>query len=152
MSVNELASELQEHLLSVVQITQEIVVSAVENEGAALLEAGSNVRVSTVNPYFMNTAGIFGPNPIYTQPVNASFLSDPDQNFNALITFLRQVATNALPPSMVGETYAQVLEMAEPERNVVVASPRQPFATQRNNALIEGELLAENRMSAVPFK
>ena len=30
MSVNELASELQEHLLSVVQIAQEIVVSAVE--------------------------------------------------------------------------------------------------------------------------
>jgi hypothetical protein len=53
---------------------------------------------------------------------------------------------------MVGETYAQLLEMAEPERNVVVASPRQPFATQGNNALIEGELLAENRMSAVPFK
>ena len=120
--------------------------------GAALLDAGSNIRVSTVNPYFMNTAGIFGPNPIYTQPVNASFLSDTDQNFNALITFLRQVATNALPPSMVGETYAQLLEMAEPERNVVVASPRQPFATQGNNALIEGELLAENRMSAVPFK
>jgi hypothetical protein len=30
MGVNELASELQEHLLSVVQIAQEIVVSAVE--------------------------------------------------------------------------------------------------------------------------
>lgn len=120
--------------------------------GAAFHDGGSSIRVSTVNPYFMNTALCAPPNPIYTQPVNASGLSDTDPIFNAIITYVRQLLANGLPPSMVGETYAQLLEMAGPEKNVVVASPREPLATQGANAIIESELLAENQMSAVPFK
>jgi 3-oxoacyl-[acyl-carrier protein] reductase len=112
---------------------------------------GSSVRVSTVNPYFMNTDLVKHPNPIYTQPVNNMGLSDTDQTFNDGITQLREVLANALPPYLVGDTYAQLLRVADPERNVVVASPREPFATEGGNNFIEGQLIAENDISAVPF-
>ena len=59
---------------------------------------------------------------------------------------------NALPPSMVGETYAQLLQMVEPELNVVMGSPDEPLATQGANSFVEGGLLAENRVSAPPFR
>lgn len=122
------------------------------NLGAALREGGSSIRVSTVNPYIVNTALAEHPNPIYTQPVNSSGLSDTDPVFNSGITYIRQLSANGLPPSMVGETYAQLLRMAAPGQNVVVASPREPFATQGGNAIIEPQFIAENQLSAVPFK
>jgi hypothetical protein len=40
----------------------------------------------------------------------------------------------------------------EPEQNVVVASPREPLATQGGNAIVEPAILAENKLSAIPFK
>lgn len=43
------------------------------------------------------------------------------------------------------------LRMADPEQNVVVASPREPFATEGGNNFIESQLIAENGISAVPF-
>jgi NAD(P)-dependent dehydrogenase (short-subunit alcohol dehydrogenase family) len=121
------------------------------NLNSALRAAGSIVRVSTVHPYFVNTALAEHPHPIYTQPVNSSGLSDTDTTFNQVVTFLRQLLGNGLPPSMVGDTYTQLLRMTEPEQNVVVASPREPLATQGDNALIKQQLLAENQISAVPF-
>ena len=70
MSVNELASELQEHLLSVVQIAQEIVVSAVETgaeqaqrvipEYAARLEAWLPDAAEKVDRAFTRTEGWLG--------------------------------------------------------------------------------------------
>lgn len=122
------------------------------NLGSALHEGGSSIRVSTVNPYVMNTALAQHPNPIYTQPVNSNGLSDTDPIFNAAVTGVRQLLANGLPPSMVGETYAQLLSMTDPKQNVVVASPRQPLATKGANALIEPQLIAENDTSAIPFK
>jgi hypothetical protein len=121
------------------------------NLDTALRAAGSSIRVSTVNPYAMNTGLAQHPHPIYTQPVNSSGLSDTDPAFNALVTTLRQLLANGLPPSMVGETYAQLLGMTNPEQNVVVSSPREPLATRGGNALVEAQLLAENATSAVPF-
>ncbi len=121
------------------------------NLDSALQLAGSSIRVSTVNPYFVSTLGLTHPNPIYTQPVNDDGLSDSDSVFNQAITYLRGLQANGLPPSMVGETYAQLLRMAEPEQNVVVASPKKPFSEQGANDLLEPELLAENLISAVPF-
>lgn len=122
------------------------------NLDAALRAGGSSIRVSTVNPYVTNTAIVEHPNPIYTQPVNSNGFSDTDPEFNASITLVRQLVANGLPPSMAGETYAQLLRMSDPEQNVVVTSPREPFATQGGNALIKAEILAENQISAVPFK
>lgn len=57
-----------------------------------------------------------------------------------------------VPPSMVGDAYAELLQMNDPVQNVVVGSPHEPFATQGGNTLVEQELIAENQISAVPFK
>ena len=122
------------------------------NLDAVLRAGGSNIRVSTLNPYAMNTALAQHPHPIYTQPVNGSGLSDTDPTFNQAITALREALTNGLSPSMVGEGCSQLLRMTAPEQNVVIASPREPFATQGGNALMKQQLLAETRISAVPFE
>ncbi|MGH9624494.1 MAG: SDR family oxidoreductase, partial [Bryobacteraceae bacterium] len=90
------------------------------NLDAVLRAAGTGIRVSTVNPYAMNTALARYPHPVYTQPVNGSGLSDTDPAFNAVANYLIQLLANGLPPSMVGETYAQLLGMTDPEQNVVV--------------------------------
>ena len=122
------------------------------NLDTALRTAGSNIRVSTVNPYAMNTELAKYPHPVYTQPVNSSGLSDTDPVFNQFTAALIQLLANGLPPSMVGDTYAQLLRMNDPVQNVVVGSPHEPLATQGGNALVEQELFAENQISAVPFK
>jgi hypothetical protein len=121
------------------------------NLGAALREGDSHIRVSTINPYAMNTALAQHPNPIYTQPVNSSGLSDTDPIFNAAMTAGRQLLANGLPPTMVGLSAVQLLQMREPFPNVVVASPKQPLATKGGNSDVETQLTAENRLSAVPF-
>ncbi|HEY7010400.1 MAG TPA: SDR family NAD(P)-dependent oxidoreductase [Jatrophihabitantaceae bacterium] len=122
-----------------------------DNLGGALHEAGSHIRVSTVNPYAMHTALAEHPHPIYLQPVNGNGLSDTDPVFNAVMTGGRQLLANAQPPSRVGETYAQLCELSEPDPDVVVASPTEPLATQGANILVESELVAENDRSAVPL-
>jgi 2-deoxy-D-gluconate 3-dehydrogenase len=122
------------------------------NLDSALRAAGSNIRVSTVNPYAMNTALAQYPHPVYTQPMNSSGSSDTDPVFNSFLTSLIQLLANGLPPSMVGDTYAQLLGMTDPVQNVVVGSPREPLATSGGNALIEQQLFAENQISAVPFE
>ena len=81
-----------------------------------------------------------------------SGLSDTDPVFNAFNAALIQLLANGLPPSMVGDAYAQLLQMNDPVQNVAVGSPREPLATQGGNTLVEQELVAENQMSAVPFK
>lgn len=122
------------------------------NLDSALRAAGSSIRVSTVNPYAMNTALAQYPHPVYTQPMNSSGSSDTDPVFNSFLTSLIQLLANGLPPSMVGDTYAQLLSMTDPVQNVVVGSPCEPLATKGGNALIEQELFAENLISAVPFE
>jgi len=122
------------------------------NLDAVLRAAGSNIRISTLNPYSMNTALAQHPHPIYTQPVNGNGLSDTDPVFNQAITALREALANGLPTSMIGDGCSQLLRMTAPEQNVVIASPREPFATQGGNALMRQQLLAENQISAVPFE
>ena len=68
-----------------------------------------------------------------------------------MLILLRQLTAAGLPASMVGDTCAQLLRMKDPEQNVVVASPREPFATSGQNALFAQQILAENQISAVPF-
>ena len=114
------------------------------NLDSALRAAGSNIRVSTVNPYAMNTELARFPHPVYTQPVNISGLSDTDPIFNQFNAALIQLLANGLPPSMVGDTYAQLLRMNDPLQNVVVGSPREPFATQGGNASVEQELIGSS--------
>jgi NAD(P)-dependent dehydrogenase (short-subunit alcohol dehydrogenase family) len=123
-----------------------------DNLDSALRAGGSTIRVSTVNPYFVNTGLVQHPHPIYTQAVNSTGMSDTDPTFNQVVTLLRQLVAGGLPASMVGETCTQLLRSTAPEQNVVVASPRGSLATQGGNTLLEGQLLAENQTSAVPFQ
>ena len=54
--------------------------------------------------------------------------------------------------TLIGEAYVQLLSMADPVQNVVVASPREPLATQGGNSIINAQILAENELSAVPLR
>ena len=119
---------------------------------AALRDGQSNIRISCVHPYAMNTKLGVHPNPIYTQPVDATGASATDPIFNAIVAGGRQLLANALPPSMVGDTYAQLLQAENPELNVVVGSPHEPLATQGANSFVEDGLLVENQVSALPFR
>jgi NAD(P)-dependent dehydrogenase (short-subunit alcohol dehydrogenase family) len=119
---------------------------------AAFRDAQLSIRVSCVHPYAMRTGLATHPNPIYTQPVGPNGLSATDPIFNAVAAGGQQLLANALPPSMVGNTYAQLLQMAEPELNVVVGSPDEPLATQGANSFVEDGLLAENKVSALPLR
>jgi NAD(P)-dependent dehydrogenase (short-subunit alcohol dehydrogenase family) len=119
---------------------------------AAFRDAQSSIRISCVHPYAMHTELAIHPHPVYTQPVDANGLSTTDPFFNAVANGFRQALANALPPSMVGDTYAQLLQMTEPALNVVVGSPHKPLATQGGNVLIEQGMLDENQVSALPFR
>ena len=121
------------------------------NLGTAMKFAGSNIRVSTVNPYLVNTKIVEHPSPIYTLPVDSSGLSEADPLFSQGMIVFRQLVANGLPPSFVGEAYAQLLQSLEPEPNVVVASPVEPLATMGGNAIFEPQIIAENGISAVPL-
>ena len=121
------------------------------NLRAALAAGGSNVRVSTVNPYVMNTALAKHPNPIYTQPVNTIGESPTDAAFNTAVRGIRALLANGLPPSMVGDAYGQLLRMTEPTPHAAVGSPNEPLATQGFNTAIEAQIPADNRISAIPL-
>jgi NAD(P)-dependent dehydrogenase (short-subunit alcohol dehydrogenase family) len=113
--------------------------------------AGSSIRVSTVNPYAIGTTIAVYPHPVYTEPVNGNGQSETDQVFNEFLAAFGQFQANGLPPAMVGQTYAQLLTMVNPDQNVVVASTLEPLATKGGNAIIESAMLAENRVSAMQF-
>ena len=121
------------------------------NLRAALATAHSNVRVSTVNPYVMDTALAQHPNPIYTQPVNTIGESPTDADFNTAVRGARALLANGLPPRMVGDTYGQLLRMTEPTAHVAVGSPNEPLTTQGFNIGIEEQIRADNRISAIPL-
>jgi short-subunit dehydrogenase len=122
------------------------------NLDAALRAGGSKIRVSTLNPYAMRTDIMKHPNPIYTQPVNDSGLSDSDPVFNAVVTQIRQLISTGVPTSLIGEACVQVLSMGDPLQNVAIGSPREPLATQGGNSVIESQILAENQTSAIPLR
>ncbi|MEM1435874.1 MAG: SDR family NAD(P)-dependent oxidoreductase [Pseudomonadota bacterium] len=121
------------------------------NLDTTLRGSGSPIKVSTVNPYSINTALAEGLNPVYTQPVNAQGLSDTDPILNAGLAEIRAALANGLPPSLVAEAFVQLAEMEEPLQNVVAAGRRGTLAAQGSNELIEAQLLSENAVSAVPF-
>jgi NAD(P)-dependent dehydrogenase (short-subunit alcohol dehydrogenase family) len=121
------------------------------NLRAALAAANSNIRVSTVNPYVMNTALAQHPNPIYTQPVNAIGESPTDADFTNAVRGVRGLLANGLAPGMVGDTYGQLLRMNDPTPHVVVGSPDPELATHGFNAGIEPQIPADNRISAIPL-
>jgi len=122
------------------------------NLGTVLRENGSSIRVSTVNPYFVNTALADGANPIYTQPVDGNFNFIDDPEANAGLAALRAAQANGLSPEFVAQAFVQLAQMENPRRNVLAASRRQDLALQGGNAQIEEGLLFENRRGAIRFQ
>lgn len=115
-----------------------------------LRASGSNIKVSTVNPYAINTKLAEGLNPVYTEPVDDQGNAPFNPFLQAFLDGFRASLRTALPASYVGETYAQLLSMSDPPPNVVVAAAIDPV----NAATIEfihSVALAENEEAALRF-
>lgn len=110
---------------------------------STLDQAHSNIGVATVNPYLVNTR--FPYNVIVTE--KASKGSEIAQ----YVQSLRRSFAAALPASLVGEAYWQLLSTDRPPVNVAAGSTAEPYATMGTNALFELELLAENARAAIRF-
>lgn len=121
------------------------------NLDTTLRGSGSSIKVSTVNPYSVNTPLAEGLNPVFTQPVNSQGLSDTDPVLNAGLTQIRAALANGLPAALVADAFVQLAEMEDPLQNVVAAGRRGILADQGGNELLESQLIAENAVSAVPF-
>jgi NAD(P)-dependent dehydrogenase (short-subunit alcohol dehydrogenase family) len=120
-----------------------------------LLQSQSNIQVSTVNPYFIATAGAEHPNPIYTERVLNNGFTDrlpTPTPFNQFLAFIRQRQAAGLPASFVGQAYSQLLRSSSPPANVAVASTTEPFATQGGTQFIESVFMAENAQAAIGFQ
>ncbi len=119
------------------------------------LSGSSNVRLTTVNPYSVATGIAVHPNPIYTQPVgdNGFTSNPPSSEFDIFLMTLRLATApgNALPPSLVGEAYAQLLQTNLPPSNVAAGSNQEPYRTQGQNTFVEGALLGENADAAIVY-
>ena len=116
-----------------------------------LRASGSTIKVSTVNPYAINTTLAEGLNPVYTEPVDGTGNAPFNPFLQAFLDESRLALQNGLPASFVGETYAQLLSMSEPEPNVAVGSPDEPFATMGLVEFFNAVVLAENEESAARF-
>ena len=113
--------------------------------------SGSNIKVSTVNPYFINTGLIDGLNPVFTEPVDGNGNSPFNPVLQQVLDGTRFGIQNGLPASLVADAYMQLVESEDPLPNVIAASEDEPFATQGANALLEMGSLAENAESAAGF-
>ncbi len=91
------------------------------NTSRAITEAaGLGVGVSTVNPVAINTALAEGLNPIFLQPVDGSGNSIGDPVFQDFLDLVRDFLANGVPVGLAGEGYRQLLEMADPDPNIVI--------------------------------
>ncbi len=113
--------------------------------------AGSAIKVSTVNPYAVNSSLADPKYFIWLEPVNEATGLPDNPTLQALYYAYADFLANGLPASLVGEAYVQLLSMAEPVFNVAVGSPDEPFATQGGTQLINSLVLAENDEAAFRF-
>jgi hypothetical protein len=115
-----------------------------------LRATGSPIKVSTVNPYAVHTTFSEGLNPVYTEPVDSDGNSPSNPPFQKFLDEIRAAENAALPPSYVGETYAQLLSMNNPNFNVVVAAPIDTFNAEFIQ-YVNSLALAENQEAAMRF-
>ena len=121
------------------------------NLRAFLGVSGSNIKLSTVNPFIIDTTLPDGLNPVFTEPVDANGDSPFNPVLQAVLDGLRFNQHNGLPVSFVADTYVQLLSVAEPEPNVAVGSPDEPFATMGNTDFIKAIALEENEESVFTY-
>lgn len=113
--------------------------------------SGLPIKVSTLNPLWVNTDIASGNRPIFLQPVDAYGNSVGDPNFQYLLDAFRALVANGLPPSYAAQAFVQMLTAADPEPNVLVGSDVEPYATQGDTATALAILTNEMRQSALPW-
>jgi NAD(P)-dependent dehydrogenase (short-subunit alcohol dehydrogenase family) len=117
-----------------------------------ILEAsGLPIKVSTLNPLWVNTDIASGTRPIFLQPVDANGNAIGDPNFQLVLDAFRGLVAKGLPSSYAAQAYVQLLSATNPEANVVVGSDVEPYASQGGTELLITILKDEMRHSAVPW-
>jgi 3-oxoacyl-[acyl-carrier protein] reductase len=113
--------------------------------------SGLAIKVSTLNPLWVNTDIALGTRPIFLQPVDANGNAIGDQNFQLVLDAFRALVANGLPTSYAAQAYVQLLTATNPEANVVVGSDVEPYASQGGTESLITILKDEMRQSAVPW-
>ena len=113
--------------------------------------SGLPIKVSTLNPLWVNTDIATGTRPIFLQPVDGNGNAVGDPNFQLVIDAFRALVANGLPTSYAARAYVQLLTATNPEANVVVGSDVEPYATQGGSETLITILNNEMRQSAVPW-
>ena len=113
--------------------------------------AGLPIKVSTLNPLWVNTDIATGTRPIFLQPVDGNGNAIGDPNFQVVIDAFRALVANGLPASYAAQAYVQLLTANNPEANVVVGSDVEPYASQGGTELLNTILKSEMQQSAVPW-
>lgn len=117
-----------------------------------VLEAsGLGIKVSTLNPLWVNTDIASGTRPVFLQPVDANGNAIGDANFQSVLDAFRALVANGLPVSYAAQAYVQLLTATNPDANVVVGSDLEPYASQGGTGSLITILKDEMRQSAVPW-
>ena len=113
--------------------------------------SGLAIKVSTLNPLWVNTQIATSTRPIFLQPVDANGNAIGDPNFQLVIDTFRALVANGLPASYAAQAYVQLLTATNPDANVVVGSDAEPYASQGGTESLITILKEEMRRSAVPW-
>ena len=113
--------------------------------------SGLAIKVSTLNPLWINTDIASGTRPIFLQPVDANGNAIGDPNFQSVLVAFRALVANGLPTSYAAQAYMQLLSATSPEANVLVGSDVEPYASQGGTDTALAILTNEMRQSAVPW-
>lgn len=113
--------------------------------------SGLAIKVSTLNPLWVNTDIASGTRPIFLQPVDGNGNAIADPNFQLVLDSFRALVANGLPSSYAAQAYVQLLTATYPEANVVVGSDVEPYASQGGTKSLITILKDEMRQSAVPW-
>ena len=116
-----------------------------------ILASGSAIKVSTLNPLWVNTDLASGTRPIFLQPVDANGNAINDPTFQSVLDAFRARVANGLPTSYAAQAYVQLLTATNPEANVVVGSDVEPYASQGGTSSLITVLKDEMQQSAVPW-
>src|SRR5688572_17542655 len=113
--------------------------------------SGLAIKVSTLNPLWVNTDIASGTRPIFLQPVDGNGNAIGDPNFQLVLDAFRALVANGLPSSYAAQAYVQLLTATHPEANVVVGSDVEPYASRGGTESLITILKDEMRQSAVPW-
>ena len=114
--------------------------------------SGVGIKVSTLNPLWVNTDLMKGNRAIYLQPADANGNAINDPIFQSVIDLGRQYLANGLPASFAAKAWEQLLTSENPEANVVVGSDEEPYASQGQTKETLALFMQETKESAFPWK